>query len=891
MSTRPRRIRIIKTPPPKDNEVYALLRPYTREWFKRTFKRFLEPQRYAIPRIKARRNVLIFSPTGSGKTLAAFLGILDELFNLAERNKLEDKVYCIYVSPLRALSNDIRKNLQIPLEGIRQVAKEMGYELPEIRIFVRHGDTTSYERSKMLRSPPHILITTPESLANMLIAPKFRYMLYDVDWVIIDEVHELSDNKRGAHLSLSLERLQYFAGNFTRIGLSATQAPVIEIAKWLVGFDDDGNPRQCDIVQVLGIKRLDLKVICPIDDLRCKEKASQEMYEILKKLVRKHRTTIIFTNTRAGAEAVAYKLKKVLGKRWESKIGVHHSSLGREVRLDVENSLKNGKLRAVVTSTSLELGIDIGYVDLVVQIGSPKSVIKGLQRIGRSGHAIHRVSKGIFIALDEDDLIELLVLTRCAYKGKLDRISIPKNCLDILAQHLVAMSIEKKWNVDEAYAVIRRSYNYHDLPYEDFIAILNYLAGKHVDLEYQKVYRKLWLDEKERIFGKKRKSRMIFYLNQGAIPDEANYRVILRKNRRSVWIGSVSEPFAERLIVGDVFVLAGGKYKVQNIKADTIIVTEAREENPTVPSWVGEQLPRSFDLSIEVGKFQEKIERLLKKSRIDDIEKMLIEEFGADEKIVRNIIRYFADQLEILGAIPTHRKIVIETWVDDYDRHHIIFHARYGRRTCDALSRFFAYVSSKVYSCNVGIGVTDNGFDLVFPRWVEPDPKRIVRAALNYNFIQTLRKAIRNTELFVNRFRHVANRSFMILRNYKGHEISVKKQRIRASTLISLLPDDFPVMKETYREILEDYMEVIHAREIIEAVKAGKIKIQIAKKADQKILSPFAQTIVLSVMSDILTMEEREKWILAMYKRIKEMVTSLPQSVSSNQNIFRQERR
>ena len=883
------RIRIVRSPPPKDSEIFALLRPYTSEWFKRTFKRFLEPQKYAIPRIKARRNVLIFSPTGSGKTLAAFLGILDELFTLAEQGKLENKVYCIYISPLRALSNDIRKNLQIPLQGIRSVAEEMGIKLPEIRTFVRHGDTTSYERSKMLKKPPHILITTPESLANMLVAPKFRYLLYDVDWVIVDEVHELSDNKRGAHLSLSLERLQYFAGNFTRIGLSATQAPVREIAKWLVGFDDDGKPRQCDIVQVLGIKRLDLKVVCPIADLRLKEKASRRMYEILKELIRKHRTTLIFTNTRAGAEAVAYKLKKTLGKRWESKIGVHHSSLGREVRLNVEDSLKNGKLRAVVTSTSLELGIDIGYVDLVVQVGSPKSVIKGLQRIGRSGHAIHKVSKGIFIALDEDDLIELIVLTKCAYKGKLDRISIPKNCLDILAQHLVAMSIEKKWHIDEAYRVIKRSYNYHELPYEEYLAVLNYLAGKHVDLEYQKVYRKLWLDDKDKVFGRKRKSRMIFYLNQGAIPDEADYRVILRKNRRSIWIGSVSEPFAERLVVGDVFVLAGGKYRVRDVKADAIIVTEAREENPTVPSWIGEQLPRSFDLSIEVGKFQEKMEKLLKKSQIEKAKDFLIREFGADDNIIRNLLRYFTDQLRILGAIPTHRRIIIETWVDDYNRKHLIFHARYGRRTCDALSRFFAYIASKAYNCNVGIGITDNGFDLVFPSWVEPDPKQIVEEALKHDFVQTLKRAIKNTELFLNRFRHVANRSFMILRNYKGHEISVKKQRIRASALISLLPEDFPVIKETYREILEDYMDVTHALEIMESLRTQRIKIEIPEKKNLRILSPFAQGIVLAVMSDVLTMEEREKWILAMYERIKGIITNASQPVFLNQNISRRE--
>ena len=868
-----RRILIIRKRPPSDKEVFSLLRPYTAEWFRRTFKRFLEPQRYAIPLIKSRKNVLIFSPTGSGKTLAAFLGILDELFKLGEEGKLEDKVYCIYISPLRALSNDIRKNLQIPLYGIREVAEEMGYNIPEIRIFVRHGDTSSSQRSRMLHRPPHILITTPESLANMLIAPKFRFKLYDVEWVIVDEVHELSDNKRGVHLMLSLERLHHFAGGFVRVGLSATQAPVKEIANWLVGFEDDGRPRRCYIVQVLGIKKLDLKVLCPSKDLRHRELASRKMYEVLKDLVRRYRTTLIFTNTRSGAEAVAYKLKKELGKRWSNKIGVHHSSLGREIRLSVEDALKSGKMKAVVTSTSLELGIDIGYIDLVVQVGSPRSVIKGLQRIGRAGHAIRRVSKGRFLALDEDDLVELLVLTRCAYRGKLDRVTIPKNCLDILAQHLVAMSIEKKWNVEEAYRVVKRSYNFHDLSFVEFMSVLNYLAGKHVDLEYQKVYRKLWYDENEKLFGRKRMARMIYYLNQGAIPDEADYKVYLKKNGRKLWVGNLSEPFVERLIPGDVFILAGRKYKVSGIKNDRVIVLEAKEANPTVPSWIGEQLPRSFDLSIEIGKFREKVERMLKRGDVDGVIRLLKEEYGAeDDSIIENVVRYFRDQIRYLSYVPNHRRIVIEKWIDEYGRVHLIFHAAYGRRACDALARFYAYVASELYTCNVGMGITDNGFDLVFPKFVDPDPRKLVGEALKYDFYGSLKRAIRNTELFLNRFRHVANRSFMILRRYKATEISVRKQRIKASTLVRLLEEDFPVIKETYREVLEDYMDVKNAYKVFQGIKEGKIEVIYAEKRDNRTLSPFAHGIVLAALSDVLTMADRERWILAMYERMKKLL-------------------
>ena len=655
--------------------------------------------------------------------------------------------------------------------------------------------------------------------------------------------------------------------------MSATQAPVREIAKWLVGFDDDGEPRQCYIVEVLGIKKLDLGVICPVRDLRFREAASRKMYEILKNLVRKYRTTLIFTNTRSGAEAVAYKLKKELGKRWAKKIGVHHSSLGRDVRLDVEDALKNGRMRAVVTSTSLELGIDIGYIDLVVQVGSPRSVMKGLQRIGRAGHAIHRVSRGRFIALDEDDLVELLVLTKCAYEGKLDRVSIPKKCMDILAQHLVAMSIEKKWSVDEAYRVVKRSYNYHEMSFDEFLDVLRYLAGKYVDLEYQKVYRKLWFDEAEGIFGRKRMARMIFYLNQGAIPDEADYKVYLKRSGRQFWVGNLSEPFVERLVPGDVFILAGRKYKVEKIKNDRVIVVEAKEENPTVPSWVGEQLPRSYDLSVEIGKFRMRVEKFLKRGDIEGLRRFLIEEYGADGLIVENIVRYFMDQMKYMNIVPNHRRILIERWIDEYDRKHIIFHAAYGRRTCDALARFFAYVASEQYSCNVGIGVTDNGFDLVFPRWVDPDPEVLLDVALKVDFISMLKRAIRNTELFLNRFRHVANRSFMILRRYKGTDISIRKQRIKASVLVRLLPEEFPVMKETYREVLEDYMDVVHAQEVFNSMRNGDVDAIVIRKSNDRVLSPFAQGIVLSALSDVLTMADRERWILAMYERIREMLS------------------
>lgn len=864
-------ISFVQEEPPSDEEIFSLLSPYVKEWFKRSFKTFTLPQRYAIPRIKAGRNILVFSPTGTGKTLAAFLAIIDDLFRLGEKGKLEDKVYCVYVSPLRALSNDIRKNLLVPLEEIKELAGEMGIHLPEIRAMVRTGDTPQYERSKMLKKPPHILITTPETLAIVLNAPKFREHLRNVKWVIVDEVHELSSNKRGAHLSLSLERLRNLSGGFVRIGLSATQAPVEEIAKWLVGFDN-GSSRQCDIIKIPAIKMLELKVLCPYRDLRNRELVGMKLYDYLKRFIKRYRTTLIFTNTRSGAERVAHKLGEALGEGFLDLLGTHHSSLGREIRLQVEDKLKRGELKAVVTSTSLELGIDIGYIDLVVQIGSPKSVAKGLQRIGRAGHALHKVSRGRFIAMDEDDLVELTVLVKFAEEGKIDRIRIPRNPLDVLAQHLVGMSLERKWSIHEAYELVRRSYNFHDLSWNDFISVLRYLGGYHVDLEYRSVYRKLWFDEEEGVFGRKKSARMIYFLNLGTIPEEADYDVILIKEKIKRRIGKLSEPFVERLIPGDVFVLGGRKYKVVKIKSNNVYVIEAGEEKPTVPSWIGEMLPRSWDLSIGVGEFRETLERILREKGRESAISWLKRNFKLGKHCAENIVRYFEDQLRVAGMIPTHRRIVLEEYVDELGRWCLIFHAPFGRRVNDALSRAYAYKASLLTKTNVGIGITDDGFMLIFPRGVRIRPFDLIQSIESSELREVLKEAVKGTELFANRFRHCAVRSFMILRAYKGHVISVEKRKLRAEKLLKYLGDDFPIIKETFREILEDYMDVEHAEEVLRGIETGEIKVEIIKKRDLTIASPFAHNLILSAESDILTMKDRESWILSMYERIRKLV-------------------
>ena len=482
-------------------QIFKTLHPWVQKWFDSQFKDFTPAQKKSIIDIHKKNNILISSPTGSGKTLTAFLSVISELTTLAEKGKLEDKVYCIYVSPLKALDNDIEKNLDEPLKGIEEIAgRDLG-----IRKAVRTGDTTQYQRQKMLKTPPHILITTPETLSILLVAPKFREKLSGVKYVIVDEIHSLAENKRGVHLSLSLERLQHLVGQFTRIGLSATVSPLDEVAKFLVGYEY-GVGRSCKVVNINYLKELDMEVMCPVSDivLADEEDTRLGMYDLLDDLIQENKTTLIFTNTRSGTERFVYNLKKMYPMNYnDSNIMAHHSSLSKEVRLETENKLKEGKLKAVVSSTSLELGIDIGYIDLVVLINSPKSVARALQRIGRSGHKLHEKSKGRIIVTNRDELVECSVLLKNAKEGKIDKINIPTNCLDVLAQHIYGMSIENTWDIDYAYDVIRKSYCYKDLSRDDYEDVLSYMAGEYPELEERYVYAKIWIDYKEKTFGKR----------------------------------------------------------------------------------------------------------------------------------------------------------------------------------------------------------------------------------------------------------------------------------------------------------------------------------------------------------------------------------------------------
>ena len=848
----------------------SFFEPYVRDWFYEHFSELTPPQQFSFDLIHQEKNVIITAPTGSGKTLAGFLTILNELFRLAERGKLRDAIYCLYVSPLKALDNDIRRNLEVPLSEIREIAKtRYGKELPEVRVAVRTGDVLPSEKARQLKLPPHILITTPESLAVMLNAPKFRELLRTVRWVIVDEIHELANNKRGVHLSLSLERLRELTKReFVRIGLGATLHPIEEAAKFLVGYDSKGRLRDCVIIDVSWEKPYDLRVLCPVDDIvrASAEELNEAMYELLDELISEHTTTLVFTNTRSGTERVVYHLKqKWKDKYTDATIGAHHGSLSREIRLEVEERLKRGELKVVVCSTSLELGIDIGYIDLVVQLGSPKSVTRAVQRIGRSGHKFRDVAKGRIIVLDRDDLVECAVMLRCALEKKLDRFSIPTNCLDVLAQHLVGMALNKKWRVKEALRVIRRSYCYHDLPEEDLIKVLRYLAGSYVPLEDRNVYGKIWFDEDDGVFGRRgRYTRVIYYLNLGTIPDEVKVDVYRYHDGR--YIGGIEEGFLERLRKNDIFVLGGKLYRFLFARGMRCYVEPVKEAVPTIPSWFSEMLPLSFDLAKEIRKFRESMLEMLRKGRKkEEIVNWLVKNYPIDQRSANSIYEYFREQYEY-AIIPRENEILIEETQDLAGRRFLVFHALFGRRVNDALSRAIGMLISDQIGSDVATIVSDNGFAFLIPSDKRVYLSHVLKKLLTSDLEELLKQNIRRTELMYRRFRHCAARSFLVLRNYKGHKISVAKQQLNAQTLLRIcerIDPEFPVLKETYREILCDVMDLEDAKLVLDWLRSGKLKV---KRIRKRIPSPFAHNLIVLGEADVIMMKDRKRRLLELYE-------------------------
>ena len=851
-----------------DEEIFASLHPLLGAWFKWRFGSFTEPQRYAILNIHGLQNTLVSAPTGTGKTLSAFAAVLNELISLSDAGKLEDRIYCLYISPLRALSNDIEKNLDQPLQEIKKAAEKLK-KVIDFRVAVRTGDTPAAERSRQLRKPPHILITTPESFAILLNSPRFIGHMKELKWVIVDEVHSLAENKRGVHLSLSLERLHQHNPNVCRIGLSATIAPLDEMAKFLVGMKSEKEPRECKIVDVQSIKKLDLKVLSPLPDLinASPEQIQEKLYQALHNLIQQHKTTLVFTNTRSATERVVHNLKERYPTFYhEGNLDAHHSSVSREKRLNVENRLKEGRLKCVVSSTSLELGIDIGFIDLVVLLGSPKSIARALQRIGRSGHRLHDTVKGRIIVLDRDDLVECAVLLKNAIEHKIDRIKIPRNCLDVLAQQIYGIAIADKIHEKDLFDLVRGSYCYSSLGKADFDEVIKYLAGHYTSLETRHVYAKIWFDPETGMIGKRGKlARVLYMTNVGTIPDEARIKVKLGEHP----IGTLDEIFVEHLRPGDVFVLAGQSYVFRYSRGNTVQVQSAAKRPPTVPSWFSEMLPLSFDLAMEIQHFRLLMNEKFsgKKSR-EEIIGFINSFLYVDNNAASAIYSYFHDQFNF-SIVPDEKTLLVEYFTDEEKKRFAIFHSLYGRRANDALSRAFAYLIGRLEHKDVEISMNDNGFILS----CEKLPIQQAFNLLKKNPVRDLaRLAIEKSEVLSRRFRHCATRSLMILRSYKGREKSVGRQQMSSRLLLSAvkrISDDFPILKEARREVLEDLMDISSAEQVIEWINSGKVKV-IEKNVE--VPSPFAFNLFAQGHADILKMEGRLEFIRRMHEKVKKRI-------------------
>ncbi len=881
--------------PFSDEESTAVLNTFVRGWFSKNFSELTPPQKFTFKLIAERSNIVVSAPTGSGKTLSAFLSIISALFDKSLAGKLEEKVYCIYVSPLRALNNDIYRNLALPLKEIYgAIRQERGTDIiksniREPTIAVRTGDTSQKERRQQLAHPPNILVTTPESLAILINSDKYVENLKACEFMVVDELHELANNKRGVHLSLSIERLEALLDHkMVRIGLGATLYPEEEAAKFLVGCDD-GEPRSCKMVDASWSKRLSVIAMSPVRDMIYTDGAvvEKKMYDEINSIMKGAKTTLIFTNTRSGTERVIFNLKHRF--KYSDDIAAHHGSLSRETRLETEELLKKGALKCAVSSTSLELGIDIGTIDNVIQLGSPKSVSRAVQRIGRAGHSFRSIAKGEIIVLNRDDLVECTVMLDAALKHHLDAFVVPKNPLDVLAQHIVGMSLTKKWDVDEAYGVVRGAYAFADLDRGQFMVLINYLAGAYVGLESRHVYGKIWYDENEHTFGRRGKlAKPIYMLNLGTIPDEVAVNVFLTANNR--WIGSIEEEFLMKLKPGDIFTLGGMLYKFEKARGMKAYVAEAKGSSPTIPPWFSEQLPLSFELANAIGEFRKEMaeaitasahrsklsKSMLKNPKIPKAADALLKSLPIDSNARHAIFGYFAEQLLFAGAVPNNKFLLVEETPDENgETDYLVFHSLYGRRVNDALSRIIAIGVAKALDEDIGIMVNDNGFVLNVEHGRHALAKAVEKAlaaATSADPEQLLKANIRRTELMRRRFRHVAARSFMILRNYKGWKQPVGRQQVNAQILLKAVEEidpNFPVLTETYREILEDVMDLPRTRQVLEGLRTGAIAHDIIRTPSP---SPFAHSMLTFGHADAILMKDRQAYLKRLHKLVMKRI-------------------
>lgn len=840
-----------------DHNVLELFEDYVREWIETTFDRLTPPQRQAWPLIADGKNTLIFSPTGSGKTLAAFLFCINELFKLSVSNDLEDTIYVLYISPLRALSNDIHRNLYQPLRGIFSSLRNRSIHCAPIRSRVRTGDTTAAERAKMARKPPHILITTPETLYIILTTKKFRENLKNIQYVIVDEIHALAGSKRGVQLSLSLERLTAFLQrNPVRIGLSATQSPVEEIAAFLVGMEN-GVQRSCEIVDIGARKHLDLQVVSPVDNLlEAKNDVIWDTtYSTLIDMIKSHETTLIFTNSRYRTEHTALLLRE-MGEG--ILIGSHHGSMSRLIRHDVEEKLKHNQLDAVIATSSLELGIDVGSIDLVCNVESPKSLSSGMQRIGRAGHLLKETSKGRIVATDPDDLVEAAVLVNGIKNGIIDTTRIPFNALDILAQQIVACAAADDWDTTALLTLVRQSYCYHSLDRADFERILDMLSSQ----VSRNVYPKLFYDKVNKRITGTRGSRTIAFRCGGAIPDVSNYHVYVGAAK----VGTLDEGFVERIRPGDVFILGSQAWQMTGLDKKKVLVRHVSGVPPTIPYWGGPRPSRTFDLGLLVGKFrrivQEKIED-------ESLRQWLQSVYFLDEKGALAVVTYYKEQYMVLGCIPSDTHIVVESFKNELGNQQIAVHSPFGVKVNDMWG-YALMMALQKENIQTSVATVDDGILLTIPEGYTVEPENLF-ALVTADFCKkNIDDIIIDSPVVSSRFRHCAVRSFLILREYAGKRVPVWLQNLRATELLEEFKRDktFPVVKEALRESVEEAFDLPHLLEVLQKIEKNEIAVTFC---ETRIPSPFIhQLLLVGQFGDFgrISNEERKLRLIHLHRKV-----------------------
>jgi len=817
----------------------AEFHPAVAGWFARAFDAATPAQSAAWPAIAAARHVLIAAPTGSGKTLAAFLAVIDQLVHAsAAANGLADETYVVYVSPLKALSNDIHRNLEAPLAGIAAELRALGLPEHGIRTFVRTGDTPQHERRASVKRPPHIVVTTPESLYILMGSESGRRMLASTRTVIVDEIHALAGTKRGAHLALTLERLEALAGRrLTRVGLSATQKPIAEVARFLVGTGNqrpDGSP-DCTVIDTGHVRERDLQLEIPSAPLEAVMSGEvwTQIYDRLAELVSEHRTTLVFVNTRRQSERIARQLSERLG---EARVAAHHGSMAKESRLDAEARLKRGELRALVATASLELGIDIGEVDLACQLASPRSIAAFLQRAGRSGHSVGGTPKARLFPLSRDDLVECAALLAAVRRGELDRLTVPDKPLDVLAQQLVAEAAAREWEEDGLFALVTRAYPYRDLKRGEFDELVRMLAegystrrGRHGALIHHD-------GVNHRIKGR-RSARLTALTSGGTIPDTADYQVLLEPQAQ--FVGTVNEDFAIESMQGDIFQLGNLSYRILRVEPGRIRVEDARGEPPTIPFWIGEAPGRTDELSASVSRLRRELEVKLDEGA-EAATGWLCAASGIAAPAAVQLVNYLAAARAALGAVPTQELVIFERFFDEAGGMQLVIHSPFGSRINRAWGLSLRKRFCRSFNFELQAAATEDTIVLSLTTAHSFELAEVARYLHSNTVRPLLVQALCAAPMFPVRWRWSATIALALPRFRGGKKVPAPLQRMAAEDLLTaVFPDqvacaenlsgeleipDHPLVRQAIRDCLEEAMDVDGLERLLRGLESGSIR-------------------------------------------------------------------